>query len=101
MASQALPPYWHRPPSTGVSCLLTACLGLGQPTSLEPVFWYRGQIGLDVQDGRSVEHVQAANPQRPPLTREQLNHCKADRIGSAGGSRCKDGMRPIVGRWRG
>src|SRR5882757_5760624 len=78
------------------------CAGfcLRQPTAPKRPFRDIGEIGLNVEDRRAVEHIDAANAQLRPSATEQLDDGKADGIGAARRSRGEDPMLAVVRWWR-
>src|SRR5437868_5333389 len=73
-----------------------ACLGFGQPAAPKLVGGDAGHIWLDVQDGRAVQHVDAAHVQVGALAAEQADDCKADGVWAARRAGGKNAVRPVV-----
>src|SRR5579864_2187479 len=81
---------------------LASAFGVGQPAAAEDVLGDARQVRLDVQDGGSVQHVDAPDPQKPSLAAQELDHGQTDGIGPPRRARREDAMRPaIVGGRRG
>ena len=71
--------------ASGDSRMLTDCsrLGLRQPPPLQSLRRHAGEIRFDVEDGRAVQHVDAAHMEAWPIPTEQLDHGKADGVWSS------------------
>src|SRR5438874_9791859 len=73
-----------------------ACLGFGQPAATKVFGGDAGHIRLDVQDGRAVQHVDAAHVQVRALPAEQADDCKADGVWPARRAGGKNAVRTVV-----
>jgi hypothetical protein len=79
--------------------LANPCFRLGQPTSAQLVLWDAGQIRLEIEKGRAVEHVNSADVQGAAVTTQKFDDGESDRVGTTRRARREDAMRTIVGRW--
>ncbi len=75
-----------------------AAFGGVQPTA--PQFPGRdsGQVGLDVDDRRAIQHVDATYPQDVGLATEQLDHGQTERVGTTRRAGGEDPVLELVGR---
>ena len=72
--------------------------GFGEPAAAQ-IFRCDGrEIGLDIEDGRAVEHVDATDVEHCALDAKQLDDGEADGIGAARRPSGEDAMRTVVGR---
>ena len=73
-----------------MSGLFLSRFGFGEPSSAEGFCGDAGEIGLDVEDGGLVEHVDASDVELGVFAAEEFEDGEADGVGAAG--RCRDGM---------
>src|SRR6185437_14128928 len=70
-----------------------------QPAAAQALHRDAGEIGLDIQDGGSVEHVQATDVQEGTLTAQELDHSEADGIWASRRAGGEYSMWPVVNGW--
>src|SRR5271165_3957567 len=74
-------------------------LGFCQPSSTQYLGGNARQVWLDIEDGRSIEHVDASNMQESVFAAKQSNDCETDRVRTTGRASGKDSVRSIFERW--
>jgi hypothetical protein len=74
----------------------TARLGLGQPAAAQLRFGNTRQVGLDVEDGRAVEHVDASDVEPRPVAPQQLDDGEGDRVRPPRRAGGEDAVRSVV-----
>lgn len=79
--------------------LCPASFSFGHPTSAQFVGWNAGQVGLDVENWRAVQHVDAVDMQQATLATEEFDDRQAYWIGPSRRSRGEDAVRAII-NWR-
>src|SRR5690242_21073036 len=85
------------------SALLSAksrplCFGFGQPAAAEFFRRDAGHIRLEVENGRAVEHIKAANVQAVAAAAEDFDDCQPDRVRATRGSCGEHPVRTPVDR---
>jgi hypothetical protein len=83
------------PESYANSCSPTR-FGFRHPAAAQVLLGDAGQIRLDVEDRRSVEHVNAADVQGLTVATEEFDDGEGDGIGASRGSRREDSVRAVV-----
>src|ERR1022692_5206026 len=77
---------------------LLSCLSFGQPPAAQAFGWDTGQVGFDIENGCSIQHIDATNMQLAAFAVTQFHDGQANRVRTARRSGGKHAMRPIVGR---
>jgi hypothetical protein len=82
----------------GMGASLFACFSFCQPSSAQRLHRDAGQVRLDIENGRSIEHVDASNVQVSVLAAKQLDDGKTNGVRPTGRSSGKHAVRSIVER---
>src|SRR5512146_2772248 len=70
-----------------------------QPSSFQLLHRNARKIGLDVEDGGTVQHVDAADLEGSALAAEQFHCGQADRIGTIRRARGEDAVLTAIAGW--
>ena len=74
-----------------------AGFGFGEPAAAEVFGGDAGEVGLDVEDGCAVEHVDAVDVKGGSLAAEEADGGEADWVWPARGAGGEDAVRAVVG----
>ena len=88
----------HRVSTVILSRLLLSGLSFRQPAASQLLCGNAGHVRLDVQNRRSVQHIDAAHMECAPFAAKQFHDGEADGIGAARRTGSKDTVRPVVRR---
>src|SRR5579872_665168 len=75
-----------------------AGLGFGQPAPFQLIGSNAGKVGLDIEDGGSIQHVETADVQNRSFPTKQLDDGQTQRVGALGRARGEDSVGPVIGR---
>lgn len=78
--------------------LISPGLGFGEPAATEFFGGDAGHVGLDVEYGSAVEHVDASDAQFGTVAAEEFDDGECDWVGTAGRARSEEAVRSVVGR---
>jgi len=76
-----------------------ACFGFGEPTSEEFLLGDAGEIGLDVENGGAIEHIDATDVQGGAVAAKEFNGSEGDRVGAQWRAGGENAVAAIIGRW--
>jgi hypothetical protein len=75
-------------------------LRLCQPAAPQLFPRHARQVGLEIEDGRAVEHIHAPDVQSPSLAPQEFDDREPNRIRAVRGARREDAVRTVVARRR-
>jgi hypothetical protein len=73
-----------------------AGLGFGQPAAANLLSWDAGKVGLEIENGGAVEHVETADVQGIAFTAEEFDDGESDGIWAARGAGGEDAVWAVI-----
>jgi hypothetical protein len=73
-----------------------AGLGFGQPAAAYLLSWDAGKVGLEIENGGAVEHVETADVQGIAIAAEEFDDGESDGIWAARRAGGEDAVRAVV-----